>query len=205
MTTEAPTATAPAAPAATTTDLLNTSSAPPPAAPKFMPVGFPVAPPAFNEAAAVAARAEIETLKGDKEFYAAMKAERERGLTGPASQKWAALHKSGFPSPTNIASQNDADAQASARTEQEWNSFFAGLRAMWSVTPEQEAEMRAGVIREDIRNLALQQRDLMVKDKTFYRRLLDGDMAAKEKWSRVIAAIALRPVPAAYFTEGARR
>jgi hypothetical protein len=54
--------------------------------------------------------------------------------------------------------------------------------------------MRGGVIREDLHKLALEQRDLLVKDKAFYRRLLDGDMAAKEKWSRTIAAIALRPV-----------
>jgi hypothetical protein len=70
----------------------------------------------------------------------------------------------------------------------------SALGTQWQITPEQEAELRAGVVREDIRNLALQQRDLMVKDKAFYRRLLDGDMAAKEKWQRVIAVIGLRPV-----------
>jgi hypothetical protein len=62
------------------------------------------------------------------------------------------------------------------------------------VTPEQEAEMRGGVVREEFRNWALEQRDLLVKDKAFYRRLLDGDMAAKEKWGRVVALIGLRPV-----------
>lgn len=56
--------------------------------------------------------------------------------------------------------------------------------------------MRTGVIREDLHRLALEQRDLMVKDKAFYRRLLDGDMAAKEKWGRIIAAVGLRPVKA---------
>lgn len=122
--------------------------------------------------------------------------ERQAGIAdvrkrlGKRSASWAELHSKGFPS-------SDINTQAVARTEQQWNTFFAGLRAQWSVTPEQEAEMRGGVVREEFRNWALEQRDLMVKDKAFYRRFLDGDMAAKEKWGRVVALIALRPVKAA--------
>ncbi|MFZ0373018.1 MAG: hypothetical protein WAL39_06855, partial [Xanthobacteraceae bacterium] len=63
-----------------------TLAAPPPP-PSFMPAGFPVTPPAFNEAAAVAARATIEQRKGDKDFYKLLVAERERGVTGPACQE----------------------------------------------------------------------------------------------------------------------
>ena len=54
----------------------------------------------------------------------------------------------------------------------------------WSISPDQRGSRSGnsgGVIREDLHRLALEQRDLLVKDKAFYRRLLDGDMAAKEK------------------------
>src|SRR5271169_4433992 len=53
-------------------DLLNSRvPAPtPPPAPAWQPAGLPVAPPAFHAPEAVAARAEIESLKSDKEFYA---------------------------------------------------------------------------------------------------------------------------------------
>ncbi|MFZ1969189.1 MAG: hypothetical protein WCB33_00900 [Bradyrhizobium sp.] len=153
-------------------------------------------PSAFEAAEAVNARAEINAKKSDPEFYKTLKAEKERGVSGPASQAWDALHKTGYPAPTGAASQSDVDAQASARVEKEWGTFFAGLRTMRPITPEQEIEMRTGVIREDLHRLALEQRDLMVKDKAFYRRLLDGDMAAKEKWGRIIAAVGLRPVKA---------
>jgi hypothetical protein len=184
---------APAAPGATASDLLNSGAAPA-AAPSWQPAGMPVTPSAFDAPEAVRARAEIETLKADKTFYKSLLAEKERGVSGPANQKWADLHQKGWPLPTGIASQNDANAEALARNEKEWSTFISALGTQWQITPEQEAELRAGVVREDIRNLALQQRDLMVKDKAFYRRLLDGDMAAKEKWQRVIAVIGLRPV-----------
>jgi hypothetical protein len=182
--------------AAAASDLTGGAApAAPAAAPVYRPEGFPVTPAAFHAPEAVAARAEIETLKADKQFYETLQAEKDRG--GPAHQKWAELHARGFPAPTAVASQDDVNAQANARNEQQWNTFFSGLRQQWSITPEQEAEMRAGVIREDLHKLALEQRALMIKDKAFYRRLLDGDMAAKEKWSRTIAAISLRPVKAA--------
>ena len=151
-------------------------------------------PSSFDAPEAASARAEINAKKSDPEFYKTLKAEKERGVSGPASQAWDALHKTGYPAPTGIASQGDVDAQASARAEKEWGTFFAGLRTMWPITPEQESEMRGGVIREDLHRLALEQRDLMVKDKAFYRRLLDGDQIAKERWGRIIAAVGLRPV-----------
>jgi hypothetical protein len=177
---------APAAPAPTTPAA--------PAAPATLPAGFPVAPSAFDAPEAVAARAEIKAKIGDSEFYKTLKAEKESGVSGPASKAWAELHAKGWPMAPGVSSQADVNAQADARVEGQWHTVFQGLNAQWSVSPEQEAEMRAGVVREDIRNFALQQRDLMIKDKAFYRRLLDGDMAAKEKWGRVVAVIGLRPV-----------
>jgi hypothetical protein len=185
-----------ATPAPGASDLINNSGA---AAAKSPPAlaWQPTAPPGYDAPEAVSARAEIETLKADKTFYKSLLEEKEKGITGPANQKWADLHKRGWPLPTGIASESDANAEASARNEKEWSTFIAALGTQWQITPEQIAELRSGVIREDLHKLALQQRDLMVRDKIFYRKLLDGDMAAKEKWQRVIAAISLRPVKAA--------
>jgi hypothetical protein len=184
-----------------TSELLNGSAAPvvpaAPAAPVYRPEGFPVTPAAFDASEAVSARAEIDSLKGDRDFYQALKAEKERGISGPASQRWQGLHAKGYPASTQVGSQADVDSQASARVEKEWSSFFSGLGQQWAVTPEQIAEIRGGVVREEIRNYAIQQIELMQKDKTFYRRLLDGDMAAKEKWGRMVAIKGLRPVKGA--------
>jgi hypothetical protein len=155
---------------------------------------MPIVPAAYESKEATSARAEVETLKADKTFYKSLLEEKERGVSGPINQKWADLHRRGWPSPTAVSSQDDVNAQVSARTEEQWNTFFSGLRTQWSVTPEQMAEMRAGVVREEYRNWALEQRDLLVKDKIWYRKLLDGDIAAKERWARVIALIGLRPV-----------
>jgi hypothetical protein len=180
--------------AAATSNLLN-GGAPPAAAAvtpaaashAAQPIGMPVTPIAFDSPDATAARAEIKTKIADPEFYKTLKAEKDRGVTGPASQAWAELHAKGWPAPVA-----DASAQAVARAEQQWNAFVAAQP--WPVTPEQEAELRAGVVREDIHKIALQRKDAMVKDKAFYRRLLDGDRAAKEEWGKVIAVIGLRPV-----------
>lgn len=189
---------APAAPVGGVSDLLNSAATAPaaPPAPGWMPAGFPVTPAEFDAPEAVAARAEIREKIGDKDFYKNLVAERERGVTGPASQAWAELHKRGYPSPPSASSVDDVNSRAAARNEAQWNSFFQGLRAQWPVTPDQEKEIRGGVVREEVRNWALEQRDLMVKDKAFYRRLLDGDVAAKEKWGRVVAILGLRPVKA---------
>ena len=132
----------PAAPTIGMSDLLNGASTPaaPTAPPSFMPVGFPVTPPAFDAPEAVAARATIEQRKGDKDFYKALVAERESGVTGPANQEWAALHKTGYPSPPAITSQADVDSQAAGRNAELWNAHIADLRSRFHLTEQQEAE-----------------------------------------------------------------
>ncbi len=185
-----------AAPAGvTTTDLLSSSAAAATLpAPSFMPAGFPVTPPAFNAPEAVAARAEIDTLKSDKEFYAAMKAERERGLTGPASQRWSDLHRKGWPSPAAITSQADVESQATARNSEEWNKYFGWLRQQFRLTPENEAELRAGVIRADLHQWAKEEKDRLVRDQAWRRRMFDGGRKEVEEWSRITLMLSLRPV-----------
>ena len=122
------TAIAPAAPGAAASDLLSRgNSASPPAAPSWQPAGIPVTPGAFDAPEAVAARAEIKTKIGDSAFYKELKAERERSVSGPASQAWADLHAKGYPSAPGVSSQADVNAHATARTEEQWNTFFSGL------------------------------------------------------------------------------
>jgi 5-formaminoimidazole-4-carboxamide-1-beta-D-ribofuranosyl 5'-monophosphate synthetase len=137
----------------------------------------------------VSARAEIKDRIADKEFGAKLLRKDEA-----ATKEWDALHKAGYPAPQQITSADDVQAQAAARNEKEWSTFIAALGTQWQITPEQISELRNGVVREDIRNIALQRRDAMVKDKAWYRRLLDGDRQAKEEWSKVVADIGLRPV-----------
>jgi hypothetical protein len=183
-------------PAPGVSDLLNSSAAPqqPPPPPKFMPTGFPVAPPAFNEPTAISARAEIESLKSDKEFFAALKAEGERGVSGPAKQRWASLHAAGFPSPVAIASQSDVDGQAANRSAELWNAHIADLKTRFPLTAEQEAEIRGGVVDERAYAWAVEQKGLLIKDKSFYRKILDGDRAANRDWGLVTSILSLRPV-----------
>jgi hypothetical protein len=178
------------------TDLLGTAApSPAPApAPAWQPAGMPVTPAGFDEPAAVAARSEIKAKIGDKEFYQALKAERERGASGPASTEWAALHRTGWPAAPEVRSQADVDAQANARLEDQWNSYFAALQARFSLTEQNRAELRAGVIREDLRRFALDEKDRLIKDKSFRTRLLDGERAANQQWGMITSMLSLRPV-----------
>jgi hypothetical protein len=190
--TDSSVAISPAAPGIGASDLLNGSPAP--AAPAWQPAGMPVAPPAFRAPEAAAARATIEQRKGDKDFYKAMVAERERGVMGPASQEWAALHKTGYPSPPAIQSQADIDQQATGRNAEMWNSYIADLKTRFPLTEQQEAEIRSGIVDEKSHKWAQEEKARLIKDRAFYRRYLDGDRAAIKDWGLLTSLLALRPV-----------
>ena len=142
----------------------------------------------------MSAQAEIKAKIGDSEFYKTLKAEKESGVSGPASKAWSDLHAIGWPMAPGVSSQDDVNAQASARNEKDWSTFIAALGTQWQITPEQISELRSGIVREDVRNIAIQRCDAMTLDKAFRRRLFDGDRQAKEEWSKVVAVIGLRPV-----------
>jgi hypothetical protein len=195
MTTES----APASPPAASSDLLSGSAAPqqpaPAPAPAWRPVGMPVTPAAFDAPEAVAARAEIAEKIQDKGFYQMLIAEKERGVSGPASKAWAELHARGWPSPTAPSSVDDAAKQADARTAEQWNSHIAVLKQSFPLQPNQEAEIREGIISTDIQQAAREQKDRLVRDKAFYRRLLDGDISARAEWTKLGIILSMRPVP----------
>src|SRR5271168_842792 len=97
------------APVVGTSDVLNAPAPAAPAAPKFQPVGFPQAPAAFHEPAAVEARKQIEARKSDREFGKRLLANEPA-----ASAEWTGLHKTGFPAVTQITSAEDVNSQAAA-------------------------------------------------------------------------------------------
>ncbi len=123
-----------------------------------------------------------------------MKAERERGITGPASQQWAGLHKTGYPSAPAIASQADIDGQAAARHVEWMNMHIADLKTRCPLTEQQELEIRSGIVDEASHRWAREEKERLIKDKSFYRRLLDGDRTANKEWNLLISLLALRPV-----------
>jgi hypothetical protein len=186
---------APAAPAAAASDLPNGGTAPQaPAAPAYRPIGFPETPAAFDAPEAVAAREEIKAKIGDKEFYKSLISERERGVAGPASQLWDRLHKAGHPSPTGVTSQADVNVQANARNAEMWDGYIAALKQRSALTAEQEAEIRSGVVHESAYAWAREEKDRLIKDRGWYRRLLDGDRQANRDWTLVTSILSLRPV-----------
>jgi hypothetical protein len=188
-------AVSPAGPAAS--DLLGNNSAPaaPPPAPSYRPIGFPEAPAAFDAPEAVAARAEIKEKIQSKEFYKSLIAERERGVTGPASQLWASLHAQGYPAPRQVASTEDVAAQQDARTNEQWNKYFAWINESFQLTPENIAELKAGVVRADVWEWAKAEKQRLIADRGWRRRFFEeGDRTAKEQWSRVTLLLGLKPV-----------
>ena len=172
----------------------GTAAAPAMRAPKFMPAGVPLPSAAFDAPEAVQARAMIKEKIEDKEFYKSMIAERERGEFGPACQLWGELHRKGHPSGPAIASQADVDDQASNRNNEMMNAHIANLKTKFSITDAEEAEIRGGTVDERAYRWAQEEKQLLIKDKAFYRRLLDGDRAANRDWGLITSILSLRPV-----------
>jgi hypothetical protein len=177
------------------TDLLNNTSAPPsPApAPAWQPVGMPITPPAFDAPEAVAARAEIKAKIGDSEFYKSLKAEREQGVSGPASKAWSDLHRAGWPAPQAVTSPSDADAQEVARNEEMRNGFFAAMAPRIALTEQNKQELREGLVNKDLHAWAQDEKSRLIRDANFRRRLLDGDRAAAKDWSIVTLLLGMKP------------
>jgi hypothetical protein len=126
------------------------------------------------EQAQEAIRARIH----DKDFGAKLLAKDPA-----ATAEWTGLHRVGFLAPQQPASVEDSANQQAARNAEGWNQYVGWLRQQWNLTPENEAEVRAGVIREQDYKWAQEEKARLIKDRGFYRRLMDGDRAAKESWA----------------------
>jgi hypothetical protein len=135
------------------------------------------------------ALAAIEARKGDKEFY-----NRLQKQDPAAHQEWRGLHARAFPAPTQITKDQDVLNQEAARREQGWSEYLAMVKQDISLSPEQEATVRAGEIDEALYQRALQDKARLVKDRAWYRRLMDGDVQARQQWAWVKLVLSLKPV-----------
>jgi hypothetical protein len=167
------------------------AAAPAPAspAPSWTPAGMPTAPAAFDAPEAQAARDQIQAKLGDKEFFAKIKAQ------DPAAHaEWSRLHKIGYPAPQAVATPEDVAQQQAARNEQMWNGYFSNLAQRFPLSEEQKAELRAGIIREDLHRYAREEKDRLIKDRAFRTALLDGSRAENLQWGLITSMLSLRPV-----------
>ena len=74
-----------------------------------------------------------------------------------------------------------------------WNAHLADLRSRFPLTEAQESRSApawsmAGSPRRS------RGKDRLIKDRAFYRRLLDGDREANRQWGLLTSLLALRPV-----------
>ena len=136
-----------------------------------------------------AAREQIASRISDKEFGKRLLAKEPAAFA-----EWSALHKAAYPSAQQIASAEDVNSQAAARNEEQWNTYFGWLKQRFALTPENEAEIRGGVIRSEIHQWAREEKDRLIHDKGWYKRLLDGDRQASADWERIKLMLSLRPV-----------
>jgi hypothetical protein len=152
---------------------------------------MPVTPAAFDAPEAVAARAEIDALKSDREFFKQLNAERDRGQAGAALQRWTALHRTGWPSdrPNEPGPAPQVVEQAHAERIIYWKQFA-------DLTPENEAQIRKGeaYINEIERAQADKQRFL--QDREWYQRFKAGDRVARSQWAWVQILLSCRPIQA---------
>jgi hypothetical protein len=111
-----------------------------------------------------------------------------------ASAEWSNLHKAAYPAPVHVTSVDDVNAQAAARNEQMWSGYIGALKQRFSLTSEQEAEIRGGVIRADFHQWAREEKDRLIKDPSFRRKLLDGSRAENQQWGMITSMLSLRPM-----------
>jgi hypothetical protein len=164
---------------------------------------MPSTPPGFDAPEAVQARATVQERIRDASFYKALKAERERGLAGPASTEWQKLHSIGWPSPPAITSQTDVDAQSAGRVEEAWSGFFQAVsQSFGHLSEDNKRELKGGLVAKELHDWAQSERSRMVRDSGFRRRLLEGDRDAGKEWSRVTLLLGMKPVPGFRFNSG---
>lgn len=77
---------------------------------------------------------------------------------------------------------------------QESSTFFSALEQHASLSDEQRAEIRSGVINEKLHKWPREEKDRLVKDRECRVKLLDGNRGASQQWQLVLAMLGLRPV-----------
>jgi hypothetical protein len=180
--------TAPAAP-----DFISSATAP--AAPPLVlrHVGMPQA----DTPDQILAKEELRPLYSDRDFYKALTDEYERGVAGPATQRYKELNaRKGGAVPTGaVVSQKDVRAQEAARHDDAWSRQLAYAASKGvQYTPEQETEFRGGVVHRSVRDKAINDLRRMREDVAFVSRHKAGDCAAVAEWTDAQIKASLRPV-----------
>jgi hypothetical protein len=140
-----------------------------------------------------AARETIESRKSDREFgKRLLSADPE--VKAAAQAEWTQLHKTAYPAPQQVASQDDVNAQEAARTAERWDTYIAMMKQHMNLNPQQEAEIRSGVVDEVSYRWAVEEKARLLKDRSFCRDVLDNKREAKQWWGGVIAILSLKPV-----------
>ena len=138
------------------------------------------------------ARAAIRERINDKAFYERMRSS-DPAVSGPARAEWAGLHAQGFPSRPPLTAA-DVGVQEAARSEEQWNSFFAAVRQQFAISDDQMAEVRAGVISPELYRWAREEKDRLIKDASFRKELLvDQKVSAKQRWGLLTLMLGLKP------------
>jgi hypothetical protein len=146
----------------------------------------------YESPAAQSARTEIETLKADKSFYKLLLEEKERGVSGPANQKWADLHRTGWPAPTAVASQDDVNAQLQSRAAEQMNGSIAALLKIANLSPAMQEEFRRQQpVAKWEQDFAREEIQRLKRDVAFVRRYLNGDREASTIFTRMHLLISM--------------
>ena len=136
-----------------------------------------------------AAREQIASLIHDKDFGKLLMARDPDAMS-----RWSQLHKAGHPAPQAVASADDVNAQAAARNAEVWDLNIAHLKTRLPLSATQENEIRSGVVDEQSYRWAQEEKARVIKDRAFYKRLMDGEQAANTQWGLLTALLSLRPV-----------
>jgi hypothetical protein len=154
-----------------------------------VPMSDVTSTPTFDGPAAVAARAEIETLKADKDFYNKLM-QKDPG----AHQRWSDLHKAGWPAAQQIASAEDVQSQADARGQEQWNKHDIWQKQTFGLDDTQLAGIRRGECTHEQRDWALRTKDALLKDKAWLLLHKHGDANVVNLWGRVTNMLRLRVI-----------
>jgi hypothetical protein len=141
-----------------------------------------------------AARLQIDTLKGDKEFYARLNSDKPE-IKAAALEAWRKLHLTAFPPPPQVTLENVKDVhgnQEVMRRSERMESGIAALRAMGITEQAALDEIRRGQpVAAAEQQFAREEIARLKSDRAWVRKYLDGDREARAIFTRLHQVISL--------------
>jgi hypothetical protein len=152
-----------------------------------------------DHAAMFAARAEIDSLKADKDFAKLLLSKVDQGAIAPpevlaAKQRWAELHKKGYPPVVEIRSPSDALQQQEQRNTAAMDEYIQHVKTKIPLTEQQEREIRSGRISKADRQWAVEEKERCMREANFLARYRASDRDVVERWNYLLQMLSLRPV-----------